>query len=44
VESEDINVHRVPIADLPGRIARWREDGFAMDVKLLLLLGAGMLA
>jgi ADP-ribose pyrophosphatase len=44
VAGEDINVHRVPLADLARRIARWREDGFAMDVKLLLLLGAGMIA
>jgi ADP-ribose pyrophosphatase len=39
VDGEDICVHRVPIADVPGRIASWRAEGFAIDVKLLLLLG-----
>jgi ADP-ribose pyrophosphatase len=29
----------VPIADVPGQIASWRAEGFAIDVKLLLLLG-----
>ena len=36
--------HRVPIVTLPDQIALWREQGYAMDVKLLLLLGAGMIA
>ncbi|MDO7836038.1 NUDIX hydrolase [Sphingobium sp. HBC34] len=44
VAGEDIIVHRVPIATLPDRIAAWRAEGYAMDVKLLLLLGAGMMA
>ena len=44
VDSEDIRVHRVPLATLPDQIAAWREQGFAMDVKLLLLLGAGFMA
>ncbi|QJR00760.1 NUDIX hydrolase [Sphingobium yanoikuyae] len=44
VDSEDIRVHRVPLATLPDQIAAWREQGFAMDVKLLLLLGAGFIA
>lgn len=42
VDGEDIRVHRVPLAALPDRIAAWRAEGFAVDVKLLLLLGAGM--
>lgn len=44
VDDEDIHVHRVPIADLADQIAAWRAEGYAMDVKLLLLLGANMLA
>ncbi|QCB37756.1 NUDIX hydrolase [Sphingobium sp. PAMC28499] len=44
VDSEDIRVHRVPLATLPDQITAWRDQGFAMDVKLLLLLGAGFLA
>jgi len=44
VEGEDIVVHRVPLATLHEQIADWRAQGYAMDVKLLLLLGAGMLA
>jgi ADP-ribose pyrophosphatase len=42
VDGEDIRVHRVPLAGLPDQIAAWREQGYAMDVKLLLLLGAGI--
>ncbi|PZU12594.1 MAG: NUDIX hydrolase [Sphingobium sp.] len=44
VADEDIVVHRVPLATLSDRIAAWRADGYAMDVKLLLLLGGGMIA
>ncbi len=40
VDGEDIRVHRVPLAALNDRIAAWRTDGYAMDVKLLYLLGA----
>lgn len=43
VEGEDIVVHRVSLASLEAQIARWRDAGYAMDVKLLLLLGAGIL-
>lgn len=43
VAGEDINVHRVPPSDLPGFVASKRAEGYAMDVKLLLLLGSGML-
>ncbi|MBG6119253.1 MULTISPECIES: NUDIX hydrolase [unclassified Sphingobium] len=44
VEGEDIHVHRVPLAELTAQIAAWRAEGYAMDVKLLLLLGAAMIA
>ena len=43
VEGEDIVVHRAPLASLEAQIARWRDEGYAMDVKLLLLMGAGIL-
>ncbi|MGC4252759.1 MAG: NUDIX hydrolase [Sphingobium sp.] len=42
VDGEDIHVHRVPLDGLAARIEAWRKEGYAMDVKLLLLLGAGM--
>ena len=41
VEGEGRRVHRVPLNVIHERIAAWRMDGFAIDVKLLLLLGAG---
>lgn len=44
VEGEDIAVHRVDLAALPAFVAAKRAQGVAMDVKLLLLLGAGMVA
>lgn len=43
VDGEDILVHRIPLTDLAARIADLRAQGYAMDVKLLLLLGAGMI-
>ena len=43
VEDEDIRVHRIPLATIAGQIATWRAEGYAIDVKLLLLLGAGMI-
>jgi len=42
-ETENIIVHRVALADLPAFIADRRGDGYAMDAKLLILLGAGMM-
>lgn len=42
-EHEDIVVHRVPLAGLVDAVARHRALGHAIDVKLLLLLGGGML-
>lgn len=44
VDGEDIRVHRVPLDSLPEQVAAWRREGFAIDVKLLLLLGGGLIA
>lgn len=44
VDGENITVHRVPLGDLPGFVDACRARGCAVDVKLLLLLGAGFLA
>ena len=44
VADEDIMVHRVPLAGIADYVAARRADGLAMDVKLLLLLGAGLIA
>ena len=44
VAGEDIQVYRVPLADIHAFVAQRRAAGVAMDVKLLLLLGAGMIA
>jgi ADP-ribose pyrophosphatase len=44
VESEDIVVHRVPLAEIPQAVARWRGEGYAIDVKMLTLLGPSILA
>lgn len=41
---EAITVHRVPIDEVAGFVAAKRSDGVAIDVKLLLLLGAAWLA
>lgn len=41
---EDITVLRVPLANLADLVAAKRAGGVAIDVKLLLLLGAGILA
>jgi ADP-ribose pyrophosphatase len=43
-ESENIIVHRVALADLADFIAAKREDGCGIDVRMLLLLGQGILA
>jgi ADP-ribose pyrophosphatase len=44
VESEDITVHRVPLAQIEAALDGWRAQGYAIDVRLLLLLGPGLLA
>ena len=41
-EGEGITVHRVPLADIAAFVEEKRAEGLAMDVKLLILLGAGM--
>lgn len=43
-EGENITVHRVPLAEIEAFVAATRARGCAIDVRLLLLLGAGMLA
>ena len=42
-EHEDIVVHRVPLERIEETIAEHRARGHAIDVKLLLLLGGGVL-
>jgi len=43
-ESENITVHRVPLTGIADAVAKWREAGLAIDVRLLMLLGPGLLA
>lgn len=43
VENEDITVHRVPLSGIGEAVRRWRAEGFAIDVKMLTLLGPGIL-
>lgn len=43
VGGEDITAHRVPLDKIEGFVAEARKAGKAIDVKLLLLLGAGLL-
>lgn len=44
VHDENITVHRVPLTGVAAFLAKRRAAGVAADVKLLLLLGAGILA
>jgi len=44
VEGEKITVHRVPLGEIAYAIADWREQGYCIDVRLLTLLGPGILA
>lgn len=44
VDGEDIRVHRVPLDSLSQQVEAWRGEGFAIDVKLLLLLGGAIAA
>ena len=44
VDHEEIRVHRILLDEVPAFVARKRAEGVAIDVKLLLLLGSGMLA
>jgi ADP-ribose pyrophosphatase len=43
IAGEDIAVHRVKLEEVPALLAERRAAGVAVDAKLLLLLGAGML-
>jgi len=43
VEGEDIVVHRVAVGEVPAFVARKRDEGCAIDVKLLLFLGGELL-
>ena len=43
VEGEDIQVHRVPLGEVPAFVAAKRAEGCAIDVKLLLLLAGDLL-
>ncbi len=42
-ESEDITVHRVPLADLPQFVAERRALGHGVDVRVAMLLAAGFI-
>jgi len=44
LEDEDIIVHRVALAGIADYVAGCRAQGMAIDVKLLLALGAGMIS
>lgn len=43
VEGENITVHRVPLAEIDQFVAAKRAEGLVIDVKMLLLLAAGLL-
>lgn len=43
VENEDILVHRIPLEEVPAFVERKRQEGCAIDVKMLLLLAADYL-
>ena len=43
VDGEDIAVHRVPLDGIAGFVEERRQKGDAIDVKLLTLLGPGIL-
>ena len=42
VAGENITVHRVPLTDVAAFMAQKRTQGCAMDAKLLMLLGPGL--
>lgn len=44
VEGENITVHRVALCDVPAFVEARRAEGCGIDVRMLLLLGAGILA
>ena len=43
VHGEEIVVHHVPLADVPDFVERKRQEGVAIDAKLLLLLASACL-
>jgi ADP-ribose pyrophosphatase len=43
VEGENIIVHRVKLTELPAFVAQKRAEGFAIDVRMLLLLAGSLL-
>lgn len=44
IEGENIIVHRVPLPEVAAFVATKRAQGCGIDVRLLMLLGAGILA
>lgn len=44
IDGENITVHRVPLGEVAAFVEQARARGCAADVRLLLLLGAGILA
>lgn len=42
-ESENITVHRVPLVEIGQAVEKWRAEGYAIDVKMLTLLGPGLI-
>jgi ADP-ribose pyrophosphatase len=44
VDSEDITVHRIKLSDIADALADFRAKGYGIDVRLLTLLGPGLLA
>ena len=44
IGDEDITVHRVPLAEVADFVAARRAAGVVIDVKLLMLLGASIIA
>ena len=40
---ENITVYRVPIGEVPRFVAEKRVSGVAIDAKVMLLLGAGLI-
>ncbi|MEE4338770.1 NUDIX hydrolase [Erythrobacter sp.] len=43
VSEESITVHRVPLAGLADYVAKWREAGHAVDVRIAMLMTPGFL-
>ena len=42
-DSENITVHRVPLSGIAEAIEQWRAQDYAIDVRMLMLLGPGLL-